>query len=859
MKFALAMAGRELRSSWIRLAFFFLCIALGVAAVVAVRSVIQSLTATLAREGRALIAADLLLESGRPWGPAVRERLLERPPGRPVLERAEGVETATMARAGGEEEGAALLVELRAVGPAFPLYGEVRLEDNAPYSPELLAGGGALVRRELLTRLGVEVGDAIQMGGRSFVIRGVLVKEPGRRLSTFSLGPRVLIDLRDLEKTGLLATGSRVRYQIFLKLEPSRIDPFTRRLKDQLKNDFVTVRSFTENEDQLGRRLARTENYLSLAGFVIMILGGLGVWSVARVFMHQKLRSIAVLKCLGATSRQILTTYLCQMIGLGLAGSLLGVALAAAVLHLVPPGILLDVGSMSYGLTAPAIAQGLGLGVLISFLFSLVPLLGARRVKPLLLLRHEVAGGGERARTALGRGERLRALWSRSARTETLTWVVVGASVLALASWQAGSLRVGAFVLAGFAGVAALLHLAGLTLVRAARPLARSRSFPLRHAVMSLTRPGNQNRVILLAVGLGCFFILTIHSLEANLQEQFALELSEDAPDLFLLDIQQDQAEPVAELARSLGASQIHLAPVLRARVVAVEGREVRLSSYEEVRKLGSLGREYTITYRDYLEANERVVEGRFWDRTASGEPEVSIEQSLRDRFGIQVGDTVRFDILGRLVAARVSSVRNVEWSEARNGGFMFLFRPGALEAAPHTYVGFLRAPGQPEARARFQRDVVARFPNLSIIDLHDVLATIAELAEKISLGISLVGGMALLTGGLTLIGSLAMTRFERLYETAIYRTLGAGKRMVAAMMLLEYGGLGVLAGVAGSAGSLAMSWAASRHLLEIPWNADWAPLAAGVALAALAAGLVGVTTALDVVRHKPLAILRAE
>lgn len=851
MKFALSMAARELRSSWARLVFFFLCIALGVAAVVTVRSVIQSLRASLTREGRALIAADVLLESARPWSDTVRESLLGPALRPPVLERSEAVETTTMVRAGSEETGATTLVELRAVEPGFPFYGELILEEGAIYSSGFLAGRGALVRRELLTRLGVQVGDPIWIGGQPFVIRGVLVKEPGRRLSNFSLGPRVLIDRGDLEKTGLLAVGSRVRYQLFLKVEPSQIEPFTRKLKEQLKNEFVTARSYAENEDQLGRRLARTEDYLSLAGFVIMILGGLGVWSVARVFMHQKLRSIAVLKCLGATSRTILTAYLFQMLGLGLAGSFAGVALAAAVLHLLPPGLVFEGEAVSSGLTLSAVAQGLGVGAMVSLLFSLVPLLAARRVKPLLLLRHEVAGGGELAGATSKR--------SRHDRLELAARVSVGAAVLALASWQAGSLRVGAFVLAGFAAISLFLHLAGWALVRAVAPLSKSSWFPLRHAVINLSRPGNQSRVILLAVGLGCFFILTIRALEANLLEQFAVELREDAPDLFVLDIQQDQAQPLAELARSLGASQIRLAPVLRARVTGVSGREVRLASYEEVRKLGSLGREYTITYRSYLDANERVVERRFWDSRASPEPEVSIDRSLRDRFRIQVGDTVRFDVLGRSVEARVTSVRDVEWSDARNGGFMFLFRPGALESAPHTFLGFLRGPGEPEPRARFQRELVTRFPNLSLIDLRDVLLAIGEVVKKISLGISLVGAVALLSGGLTLLGSLAITRFERLYETAIFRTLGAGKRAVAMMMLLEYGGLGALAGTTGSAGSLPMSWAVSRYLLEIPWKPAFASVAGGVALAALVASAVGVATALDVVRHKPLSILRAE
>src|SRR6185436_382890 len=242
--------------------------------------------------------------------------------------------------------------------------------------------------------------------------------------------------------------------------------------------------------------------------------------------------------------------------------------------------------------------------------------------------------------------------------------------------------------------------------------------------------------------------------------------------------------------------------PVLRARVTGVSGRQTQLESFEDVRARGSLAREYTITYRDQLEPNERVTAGSFWSGP-SPEPEVSVEQSVHDRFRINVGDTVRFDILGRTIAARVMSIRDVDWRDSRSGGFMFVFRPGVLDQMPQTYIAPLKGPVGAEARARFQHDLVERFSNVSAIDFREILATIRDVMSKVTVAISVVGGLVLFSGALILVGAVAMTKFQRVYEAAVFKTLGANTRIIAQMLLLEYGVLGVLAGLVGSLGAV--------------------------------------------------------
>ena len=846
MMFVLRMAVRETRASLQRLFFFFICIAVGVAAIVALRSVIQSVRGVFGTEAKSLIAADVLVATTRDWTPEVRATIERRLAGAGPFERTEIVDTPTMVRPADRSKAVAKMVELRAVEPRFPFYGNIELQGTPVYSHALLAGHGVLVRPELLTAIGVAVGDQLVIGGATFTIRGVIVREPGRGMGEFSLGPRVIIAYDDLASTGLLGFGSRARRSMLVKIDEARVDPLVKALREDFKDDFVNTRSFRSTEDQIGRDFERAENYLSLVGLIIVILGGIAVSSVTRVFILQKIRSIAVLKCLGARSGQIIAVYILQVMTLGLAGSLLGVAMARGVIAAIPLMLRTSTSILAqahYGVSWSAAVQGVAIGVLVSLLFSVVPLLQVRFIKPSLLLRDETV---------------------RHSRdwTGIAVIVVVSLALVALTAWQAASLKVGIVVCAGFAGLAVILHLAGQALIALVAPLANSRSFPLRHAVLHLSRPGNQTRVILLAVGLGAFFIVGVRSMQASLLSEFSLQVAQDAPDMFLLDVQRGQADGVRAFLGdpSHGAGQFQLIPVLRARVVGVFGSEVTLDGLEQVRTRGSsIGREFTITYRDHLEANERVKEGAFWNTSPSTAGEVSIEKLIAERARIHVGDTMKFDILGRVVSAKVTSIRDVEWRESRNGGFVFVFRPGLLDQAPQTFVSPLKGPEGEAARAKFQHDLVERFPNVSVIDFHEVLETIRDVMAKVTLAITVVGGLVLFSGGLILIGAVAMTKFQRVYEAAVFKTLGANTRTIARMLLFEYGVLGSLAGLIGSLGAIVLTWGVSRYALEIPWRVFAGEHVAGVVLTALLVAIIGVVSSLDVLRNKPLATLRAE
>jgi putative ABC transport system permease protein len=843
MPFPVRMALREIRASWRRLLFFFLCVAIGVGAIVALRSIVQNVRATIVGQARMLLGADVAVSLNRPWEPEVRAGIEERIGAHRVVARAETIETATMARPAVERRPVARMVEVLGVDPAFPVYGTVRV-DGTSYDAALLEGRGALVRPELLAQLDVQLGDQILLGGAAFTIRGAVTEEPGTRAGVFTLGPRVIVSLADLQATGLLAFGSRARYQLLLRLDDDvASERLARELRDGFRDQFVRVRWYRRTEEAIGDDLHKAEDYLSLVGFVIIVLGGVGVWSVTRVFLQQRLRSIAVLKCLGATNRQVLATYLLQSLLLGLTGSLLGVALAAMGLLAIPAGVTEAFGGTRLGLTLPAVVQGVTVGVLVALLFALVPLLDVRRIRPLILLRQGLADGGPGGVDVV----------------KLAAGGVLAVLLGLIAVWQAGSWQAGLAVLIGLMVLAGLLTLAGVVVVRAVAPLSASRRFAVRHGVLSLRRPGNQTRVILMAVGLGAFFVLGVRLVQMGLLDAIHVEMTDDAPDMFLLDVQADQLESLEQTVVAAGARSPRLMPVLRARVVGVAGRQVTLENYEDVRGRGALAREYVITYRDTVEGNEVVTAGRFGPAPASDLPAVSIEQSIHDRFAIDLGDIMRFDVMGRIIEVRVGSIRDVDWNRSRSGGFMFVFEPRALADAPVTYIGFMKAPDDPPTRARLQRDVATALPNVSLIDAREIFERAEAIVGNLSLGVTIVGLVALLAGVLILAGAVAMTRFQRAYEAAIFRTLGATTRVLAGMLAFEYGLLGLLAGAIGAAGAVVLAWSVSRWLLELPWTLAPATTVAGIVLTSVLVLVVGVIASLDVLRQKPLGTLRGE
>jgi putative ABC transport system permease protein len=361
-----------------------------------------------------------------------------------------------------------------------------------------------------------------------------------------------------------------------------------------------------------------------------------------------------------------------------------------------------------------------------------------------------------------------------------------------------------------------------------------------------------------MVVGLGAFLVLSIQSLQKNLIREFDLTRQGNLPNMFLIDIQKDQKERVEQLVEQSTGERPTLIPTIRARIAELNGQKVDFEQDEMKRERGRLGREYVVTYRPKLESNETIIAGKLWDGSPSTEPEVSIEESMRGLAGLDVGGTITFDVAGRKLTARVTSIRHVDWRNSRTG-FMVLFRPGSLDAAPQMLVAPVNGPTGEVERARFQRALLDQFPNVSVIDVADIVRAVTRIINNITLAVSFVGGFILLSGTLILAGSLAMTKFQRIYETAVLKTLGAKRKTLLMILLAEYGLIGLVAGIIGSLAAEGLSYATSRYVFDIPWSLAPAINLAGVAGTIILVTAVGAISTLDVLSRKPLATLRSQ
>ena len=841
MRFILNLTRREIRSSWRRLLFFFLCIALGVGSVVALRSLIQNLTRAVGTDARALMTADIEVSSTNDFTPTDISKIEAAVAASGIVDgRNETITTSSMARPSDRSNQSVRLVELKGIEPPFPLVGRFELEDGSPFGFSLLADNGAVVAKILLEDLNVAVGDRIAIGEGEFQIRGVFDQEPGGT-SGFRLGARVFIEKKAFDDAGITRNASRVRRRILFRTtdNPTQL---VAGLREELKGTTITVQSYRETQENLGEQFSRTENYLSLTGLLILVLGGVGVWNVARAFVEQKRKSVAVLKCLGASGGRIISVYLLQILTLGFIGSLFGVLLAQLGLLFVRWRFVDALPeNMTYAVNASTAFQGVVLGVLISMLFSALPLLQVRNIKPRLLLRDE-------------NNVSLR----RLDLTKWLFGAVTLLGLLGLAVWQAGSLRVGAFFLGGLGATSVVLYLAALLLTKLLRRFRSVGSFSIGQAINSLYRPGNQTRVILLAVGLGAFVVLAVQSLQTNLVREFDFTRNQRLPSLFFVDIQKSQIERLAQLIETRIGEQAETIPTVRARISHVNGEPFDFGSRETRQQQGQIGREFAITYRAEMDDNESLLDGAWWPAGSGDVPEVSVESEMANRLKVAPGDSMTFDISGRKLTARVANIRKLDLRNTRTA-FVFVFRPGALENAPQTFAATVLKRIAPTERQRLQREVLDTYPNVQIFDVADIVAAVQKLVSNFVLAISFVGSFVILSGILILIGSIALTKSQRIYENAIMKTLGAKRLTLTAILFAEYGLLGLLSGIIGAGFAVLLSFTVSRYLLSIDWQFDPILTVAGVFVTAAIVMLVGAAASFDVLFRKPLSTLRSQ
>ncbi|MFN7929792.1 MAG: FtsX-like permease family protein, partial [Blastocatellia bacterium] len=567
----------------------------GVGSIVGMRSLVQNLRRAVTNEVRTFFGGDVRVGNNQPWSKEARESLDRLNHSPLVTGNTEFLELQTMLRAAQNKKARPMMVQLRAVQPSFPLYGEVQLQDGALYSPAMLKNRGVLLQPTLLQQLNLNVGDTVKIGKLTFTIRGVLEFLPGNEMQFGSM-QRAVVAYDDAIAAGLTGAGSRVNYTLLFKAPEGMDEALVRQLSHEMRHTRLTyLASFRWQQNWLSRTLENNDSFLGLVGLAILVLGGIGIASVSRVFVQQKRKSIAILKCLGGENRQVLTAYFLQILVLSVIGSVLGLVLASGITHAASR---YAVGRLPFplvpGVTWAASWQGLALGVLITLLFGLPPLLEIRTVKPLLVLRQDAAGHHRADR------------WRILAMIGSVVGLLALVSALAR-SWQQALIFVGWLV-----GTTIVLNLAGFVLMFLLRRLRRLPWFVLRQGIGSLYRPGNQTKMILFAVGLGALFIIAIRLEQAIVMREFNFELDGAAADVFVVDVQKEQRDNVEETLARLSGNQPVLIPVVPGNIVDLK-RAPQSGTKLSVREMSNrFNWERRFSYRPRLERTGQVIAGKF-------------------------------------------------------------------------------------------------------------------------------------------------------------------------------------------------------------------------------------------------------
>ena len=831
---ALRLGLRDLRGTGRSFAVLLAALTLGVAIIAAVGILNQGVATALERDARALLGGDVELEQANaPIPDAELDALL--PPNTRV---SRVVGTSSLASTAG---GRNVSISVKAVDDAYPLAGSVLLDPPVPLAQALASG--AVVDGALLPRLGVRLGDSIQIGDATVRIAAVLVREPDRvaGLFGFGLGPRVLLSRQTIDAAGLLLPGALARYEYRLALPPG-LDAatFVARLRQAAPDAGWRATSPGDVQPQITRVTDRLATFLTLAGLTALLTGGLGIALTVETHLARRTGTIATLKCVGASGAQVFRIYLGQVLLLAAFGVALGLTLGLLLplgIRLVPTGMLpitpdLDVAPL------PLLRAALA-GFLTAFVFALWPLAVAREVSPASLFRALLTPTRRWPR-------RPYLLLLAAAVTLLVALAVLGVPQPTIGAW---------FVLT--VAVAVLL-LWGLTklVVLAARRFAQRGGFALRLALANLHRPGSASPRVIMALGAGVTLLVAVAVLATNLRNEVALRLPTRAPSIYLIDVQPQQRAILEQtLAEIPGARLEQLLPSLRARIVRIAGKPV--AEVQVAPNVAwTVSRDRGFSFAATLPEGSELVQGDWWPADYQGPPQVSIDEEIAQGYNVGVGDSLTFNVLGRVIEARIANIRRaVDWSGGRLD-FLFVVDPAALAGAPHSFVASADVPAAAEAELLDR--LAVRLPNVTPIAMREVVTRATELLDRVELAVDIVAALTLGGGVLALAGGILAARERQRYETVVLKVLGARRAVLLRAFLVEYVVIGLaVALVGGTLGSLA-AWLVVSQAMDLTWTP--APLAllgvlGGAIAAVLAVGAASLWRLLDlpsapVLRH---------
>ncbi|MBL6764138.1 MAG: ABC transporter permease [Verrucomicrobiae bacterium] len=846
------MAWRDSRRSRGRLLLFSSSIVLGIAAMVAIGSFGESLTAAVEDQSKALLGADLQVDSRQEFDDEQRALL-------DGIGSERSYQTTFSSMLSFPFTGGSRLVQVRTLTGAFPFYGEMEAEPPGAVE-KYRRGDGVLVEENLLLQFGAKVGDFVQIGAIPIEVVGALKKVPGENMVFATVAPRVFLPEQVLEASGLVGNTSIARYRCYFRIaDPLALASALERLNAVRGEHRWGVDTVDERKEELGNGLRNLHRFLNLVGFVALLLGAIGIASAIQLHVRNKLDSVGVLRCLGCSVGQTFAVYLIQGAALGLVGVLAGSGLGIAVQRWLPSAFA-DFIPMEIGFSVHwwAVIRAAGTGFAICMLFALVPLLRVRAVSPLIVLRRDAGISGKRDPWLI------------------VLYFALVAGVTAYACSQTEKVLHGIGFVGALLGAVLLLLAVSRLISLAARLLAgRAWSFPVRQGMANLHRPNNRTSLLMLALGLGTFMILTIYLAQFGLVRELTPSGENAKPNAILFDVQADQVEGVQRILDGQGLPILDVSPVVTLRVHAVKGKTVEellgareKSRIEEGSRRGPRGRrnpawvlrrEYRCTYRETLADGESILRGE-WVARANFDDEiipVSLEEGIARDLSVDIGDEIEFDIQGVPLKTRVANLRKVEWRRVQ-ANFFVVFPAGVLDDAPGFSIITTRV-ADAQASAAMQSAVGKAYPNVSSIDLMLVLDVVNGIVSKITFGVRFMAFFTALTGVLLLITATLNSRYQRFRESILLRTLGASRRQILWIQFVEFSLLGIMASLAGILLAVGGQWAVTRFVFEVPFVFPAWHVAAAVGANYLITLAVGILGTWGVTNHPPLELLRSD
>ena len=832
------MAWRDSRRNRSRLFLFVSSIVLGIAAMVAIYSLGDNMSAEVDRQAASLLGADLEIGTSKQVSPEIQKMV-------DSLGDKRSEQRMFPSMIYFSKSNNTRLVQVRALGGEFPYYGELETVPAAA-GKSFRKGQAALVDQTMMLQYDAAVGDSVKIGNVSFVIAGTLINAPGQTGLSASVAPPVYIPLQYLEQTGLSQKGSRIGYQFFFKFDKSvKMEELVKKIEPRLDAEGMSYETVATQKQNTARSLQDLTDFLSLVSFIALLLGCVGVASAINIYVKEKIRSVAILRCLGAKGWQAFLIYLIQIVVVGFIGSLAGAALGTLIQQFLPIAFkdFLPI-KVTADFSWSAIGQGLLLGVVISFLFALSPLVAIRKISPLNTLRLSFQ--------------------KFSLFRDPVKWLVYLLIILFIFGFSFLQIKEIpesiAFTIVILLSFLILVGTAALLMWAVRRFFPNAAGYLWRQGLANLYRPNNQTTILIVAIGLGTGIICTLFSIRAILLNRIEMTARDNRSNTILFDIQPQQTDSVIALAKQFNLPIDGAVPIVNMRLERINnitGETLRKDSTIKMWK-GIFDREYRVTFRDSLTSSEKIVKGK-WSGKAdpSGKIFISLDERYAKSNSIKIGDTLNFNVQGAPVTTIVGSFRQVDWGRVQTN-FLVVFPTGVLEKAPQFHVLVTRIEKK-DVSARFQQQLVQKFPNVTVIDLSAVLNIVSSIIDKVGFIIRFMAAFSIFTGLIVLIASVLISKYQRIQESVLLRTIGASRKQIFYITALEYFFLGALAAATGMFMSLGVSWLVAKFIFQTEFILKWLPLLGVFVSVCFLTVFIGLINSRAVVTRPPLEILREE